>query len=304
MNPALQIIHIKSIAEHHLIAGLPKPKHPLFSILRFEDFHKISNEQRVKIISGLYQIALKDNCPCKAKYGQHSYDFNEGLMNFFAPMQSHIIEPGDWMPEKGFLLLVHPDFFLGAELQKKIKDYSFFDYSVNEALILSEDEEQSIRHIFLQIEKEYLLPIDKYSQDVVLSNTDLLLTYCKRYYNRQFITRKPVCKHLLDNAHKILEQYLQTDGSQKGLPSAQYLADQLHLSPKYLSDSLKQSTGLTTQQIIHEKLIEKVKEMLTNTTLSVSEIAYILGFEFPQSLNKLFKNKTNQTPLEFRASFN
>lgn len=304
MKPDLLTIPIKSIAEHHKLADLRKPQHPLFSIYRFEEMKITPNNQRLKIISDLYQITLKDDCPCKTKYGQNQYDFDEGLMNFFAPKQTHVIEPGDWMPEKGFLLLVHPDFFQGNILQKKIKEYGFFDYATDEALILSEGEEQSIKQIFRQIEKEYLLPIDQYSQDVVLSNIDLLLTYCNRYYNRQFITRKTTNNQLQEKVSQILDEYIQQEAPHKGLPTAQFLANELNLSAKYLSDCLKNLTGLTTQQIIHEKLIEKAKDILTTTELSVSEIAYQLGFEFPQSLNRLFKNKTKQTPLEFRASFN
>ncbi len=300
----LLTIHIRSLAEQHKLSGLGKPRHPLFSILRFEDLNLKDADERVRLISELYQIVLKYNCPCKTKYGQTEYDFDEGLMSFFAPRQSHVLAPGDWRPDSGFLLLVHPNYLNGFSIQSKIKDYGFFDYDVDEALILSEDEELAIKNIFHQIEKEYLLPIDKYSQDVVIANIELLLTYCNRYYNRQFITRKNIHSQLLSQVSRLLEDYLEKHASVKGLPTAHFLADQLHLSPKYLSDCLKQLTGQTSQQIIHEKIIEKVKEMLTSTELSVSEIAYILGFEYPQSLNKLFKNKTKLTPLEFRASFN
>lgn len=304
MKSEIQTLHIKSIAESHRLSGIPKPKHPLFSIMRFEDIPALPNNERLKIISNLYQITLKNDCPCKGKYGQTNYDFDEGLMSFFAPKQSHIIEPGDWMPNSGYLLSFHPDFLTGSSITKKIHDYGFFDYATNEALILSDDEEKSIIHIFQQIQKEYLLPIDQHSQDVVISNIDLLLTYCNRYYSRQFVTRRQSGDQLYTKVSHILSEYLENDAVLNGLPTAQYLADRLNLSSKYLSDSLKHLTGQTSQQIIHEKLIEKAKEILTTSESSVSEIAYQLGFEFPQSFNKLFKNKIGQTPLEFRESFN
>lgn len=303
MNDLLTI-HLKSLAEQHGLSGISKPKHPLFSIVRFEDLIMTDTTERVRLISDFYQIILKYNCPCKTKYGQTEYDFDEGLMSFFAPKQSHVIEPGAWQPVSGFLLLIHPNYLNGFSVQNKIKGYGFFDYNADEALILSEEEELSIKNIFQQIEKEYLLPIDTYSQDVVIANVELLLAYCNRYYNRQFITRKSVNRQLLSEVSRLLEDYFEKHASSQGLPTAHFLSEQLHLSSKYLSDCLKQLTGQTAQQIIHEKLIAKVKELLSSTELSVSEIAYALGFEFPQSLNKLFKNKTKLTPLEFRASFN
>ncbi len=296
-------IPIKTLLQQHQLIGVSKPKHPLFSILRFEDFPNMETEQRVKLISDFYQITLKNDCHCKLKYGQTQYDFDEGIMSFFSPKQVSIIEPGDALPASGWLLLIHPDFLRGYSLIQKIKSYGFFDYEINEALILSEEEEKSIKHIFEQIEKEYLLPINNFSQEVVISNLDLLLTYCNRYYNRQFITRKTKSNELLSKVSKILNDFFDNEND-KGLLTATYLASQLNLSSKHLSDCLKQLTGQTTQQLIHEKLIEHAKDILTTTDLSVSEIAYELGFEHPQSFSKLFKTKTNLSPLEFRQSFN
>lgn len=298
-------IHIQSLVQHHQLSGLPKPKHPLFSIQRFEDFPKRVNEQRVKLISDFYQITLKRDCDCKYKYGQTIYDFDEGLMSFFAPKQVGIIEPGNVLPSEGWLLLIRPDFLIRSTLNQKIKSYGFFDYAINEALILSEQEEKSIEKIFEQIETEYFLPIDNFSQDVVISCLDLLLTYCNRYYNRQFITRKVISDNLLQKFEKLLDDYFKKNfGLEKGLPTLPFLAGELNLSPKYLSDSLKKHTGQSAQQHIHGKLIEKAKEKLSTTDLSVSEIAYDLGFEQPQSFSKLFKTKTKLSPSEFRLSFN
>lgn len=303
MNDILTIAN-KTLAQQHQLMGAAKPKHPMFSVIRFEDVPKIKNDQRVKFISDFYQITLKNDCPCKFKYGQTQYDFDEGIMSFFSPKQVTILEPGDWTPTSGWLLLIHPDFLRGFPLSQKIKTYNFFDYELSEALILSEEEDQSIQTIFAQIEKEYLLPIDNFSREVIISNLDLLLTYCNRYYNRQFIVRKPKSNELLNQTETILNDYFKNRAAEKGLPTATFLASQLNLSPKYLSDCLKHITGQTTQQIIHEKLIEYAKEILTTTDHSISEIAHELGFEHSQSFSKLFKIKSGVSPLEFRQSFN
>jgi AraC-like DNA-binding protein len=297
-------VHIKSIPQQHQLLGLAKPKHPLVSLLQFEDFPKIEVEQRTKLISDLYQITLKKDCPCKLQYGQTPYDFDEGLMSFFSPGQVNVLEAGNFVPQAGWLLLIHPDFLRSYPLSQKINSYGFFDYSLNEALILSDEEQKSVETIFKQIEKEANLPIDNFSQNVIISNIDLLLTYCNRYYNRQFITRKPDNNELLSKFEIILNGYFSEATIEKSLPTVNYFASQLNLSPRYLSDCLKQLTGQTTHQLIHDKLIEHAKEILSTTELSISEIAYRLGFEFPQSFSKLFKAKTSFSPLEFRQLFN
>jgi AraC family transcriptional activator of pobA len=297
-------IHIHSIAQQHQLMGLPKPKHPLFSLLRFEDFSKLEVTQRTKLVSDLYQVTLKKDCPCKLQYGQTPYDFDEGVMSFFSPKQVNILDPGNFLPVSGWLLAIHPDFLKRYPLYQKIKQYGFFDYAVNEALILSEEEQRSIEVIFSQIEKEAGLPIDDFSQDVLIASFDVLLSYCNRYYNRQFITRKTANNELLNRIEKLLSNYFAEMGAKKGLPSAGSLASQLAVSTKYLNDCLKRITGHTTQQFIHDRLIEKAKEELSTTNLSVSEIAYQLGFEYSQSFSKLFKAKTQISPLQFRRSFN
>lgn len=297
-------VQINSVTQLHQLLGLAKPKHPLITLLQLKDFAKQEIEQRTRLISDLYQITLKKDCPCKLQYGQTPYDFDEGVMSFFSPKQVHWIEKGNFVPPEGWVLAIHPDFFRTYPLDHKIKSYGFFDYAVNEALILSEDEQKSIESMIAQLEKEINLPIDRFSQDVIIANIDLLLTYSNRYYNRQFIIRKPHNSELLSKIEDLLNRHFQSTNPEKGLPTANLLASQLNLSPKYLSDCLKQLTGQTTQQLVHEKLIEQAKEILTITQLSVSEIAYQLGFEYPQSFNKLFKKKTKQSPLEFRQSFN
>ncbi|MGS2763694.1 helix-turn-helix domain-containing protein [Sinomicrobium sp. M5D2P9] len=297
------VLHFKSTSQLHEAVGIAKTKHPLFSILRFEDLPKVENNQRIKLISDFYQITLKRECPCKMQYGQTPFDFDEGVISCFAPKQVSIVDKDFSFATSGWLLLIHPDFLRRYPLSQKIKTLGFFDYAIHEALILSDEEQQSIETIFEQIGKEYRLPIDNFSQEVVIANLDLLLTYCNRYYNRQFITRKTGYNELLSKVEKILNAFFD-NVSEKGLPTTADLASQLNLSPKYLSDCLKQLTGQTAQQLIHEKLIDHAKDMLTTTALSVSEVAYRLGFGYPQSFNKLFKKKTNLSPLEFRNSFN
>ncbi|WP_298737939.1 helix-turn-helix domain-containing protein [uncultured Chitinophaga sp.] len=300
----IKAIHIASIAQSHQALDIGKPRHPLFSILRIEDLAQVSVTERTRLTFDFYQVVLKKECPTKVQYGQTMYDFDEGVMSFFAPRQVTIVDPGDLFPKTGWILNIHPDFLRAYPLGQKIKEYGFFEYAVNEALILSEEEQQSVEHIFQQIEQEYRLAIDHFSQDVLIANLELLFTYANRYYNRQFIVRKPGYHGLLAKLEDLLNTYFETEVVQKGLPTVSYLATTLHLSPKYLSDVLKQLTGLTAQQHIHEKLIEKAKEKLAASGLSVSEIAYELGFERPQSFSKFFKEKTSQSPMAFRARFN
>jgi len=254
-----------------------------------------------------YSIALKRTSNTKIKYGQQGYDFDEGVLFFMAPSQVFSIEVDkDVIPKhSGWLLLIHPDFLWNTPLAKNIKKYAYFDYAVNEALFLSDKEEAIIYNIIQNIRQEYHSNIDRFSQDVIIAQLDLLFTYAERFYERQFITRKIVNHQVLDRLEKLLSGYFDSnDLAIKGLPTVQFISETLNISPGYLSSLLKVLTGQSTQQHIHNKLIEKAKEKLSTTRLSVSEIAYELGFEHPQSFSKLFKTKTNISPLEFRQSFN
>ncbi|SEL00518.1 helix-turn-helix domain-containing protein [Parapedobacter koreensis] len=295
--------HIKTIYQCHAELGIAKPKHPLFSILKFEELPTVKLETKTKLIFDYYQIVFKRNCSNKLIYGQTSYDFDEGVMSYFSPRQISIAEPGVLLPESGWTINLSPDFLSGYPLGSKISRYGFFDYAVHEALILSEEEELVMENILQQIWTEYHLPIDQFSQDVVVSNLELLLTYSNRYYNRQFVVRKPTNDTLLSKFEQLLTNYIEHEIGEKGLPSVHYFANELNLSDKYFSDLLKQHTGLPAQQHIHEKLIAKAKVLLSTTDLTVSEIAYELGFEYSQSFSNLFKSKTKQTPLAFRAGF-
>lgn len=304
-----QPIRIKTISEFHQFRGLPKPEHPLISVV---DYSTIKHDVDIKELSWVldfYSISAKRTSNAKITYGQQKYDFDEGVMFFMAPGQvfSVTVDPDPNVRAKhtGWILLIHPDFFWNTSLAKNIKQYEFFDYSVNEALFLSEKEENNIYNIIENIQQEYHSNIDKFSQNIIISQIETMLNYAERYYQRQFITRKISNHKILDSLEKLLTDYFNNeDLITKGLPSVQFVAKQLNVSASYLTGLLKFLTGQSTQQHIHEKLIEKAKEKLSTTRLTVSEIAYELGFEHPQSFSKLFKNKTNVSPLEFRQSFN
>jgi len=302
-----QLHRIKSISEYHQALGLPKPEHPLISVINLETVQREPNNEPISLVFDFYSISLKRNCNAKFRYGQQQYDFDEGVMFFMSPGQVFGIETEKDVPIRrtGWLLLVHPDFLWNTALAKTIKQYQYFDYSVNEALFLSDKEETAAIGILQSIEHEYQSNIDKFSQSIIIAQLELLLVQSDRFYHRQFITRKISNHKIVNRLEEILYDYFNSDDlADKGLPSVQYIADKLNVSPNYLSDLLKVLTGQSTQQHIHDKLIEKAKERLSTTDLSVSEIAYELGFEYSQSFSKLFKAKTDLSPMKFRQSFN
>lgn len=305
--PAKEPQRIKSISEFHRVKGLPMPEHPLVSLVNFGDMKTFASRNELYLVYDFYSIALKRDFEGKMRYGQQQYDFDGGMMTFMAPGQTLRIELPDGRPSPhtGWLLLFHPDFLWHTPLAAGIKQYRFFDYAVNEALFLSENEELTITGIMLQIQLEYRKNIDRLSQKILAAQLDLLLSYAERFYQRQFITRKPANHQMLDRLESLLTSYFDSgDIAHTGLPTVRFIADSLHTSSDYLSGLLKELTGLNTQQHIHQKLIEKAKEKLSATSLSVGEIAYQLGFEHPPSFSKLFKAKTSQSPLDFRQSFN
>ena len=293
-----------SISEVHSFLGLPKPLHPLVSLVDFGAVETYLRKLPPAYIFNFYKISYTRKFQGKMKYGQNYYDFDEGGMIFISPNQLlACIEANSNF--KGYTLLLHPDFIRNYPLGKKIQEYGFFLYSVNEALHLSETELQTIVSVFENIEKELTTTIDDMSQDVMVSYIEVLLNYSNRFYKRQFITRMAASNDLLEQMEMLLFNYFNSKASlMQGLPTVQHLAEQLHVSPSYLSDMLRSLTGQNTQQHIHNKLIEKAKEILSTSNVTVAEVAYQLGFEHPQSFNKIFKNKTNVSPLEFRASFN
>ena len=296
-------IKIESISKLHQLLGFPKPVHPLISLNRNAEMVVDKDLLNQHFMFNFYKISYKKTLKGKMGYGQGYYDFDEGGMIFTAPNQLLSTSEAD-MEYEGLSLLIHPDFLRNYTLATKIKNYGFFSYAANEALHLSDKEKQTIFSVFDNIQAELNGTIDDFSQDVIISHIEVLLNYSNRFYKRQFITRKSVSSDLLTKVESLLAEYFEKDDAlNKGLPTVDYLANQLNLSARYLSDMLRSVTGQNAQQHIHEKLIEKAKEYLTSTNLSVAEIAYQLGFEHPQSFNKLFKNKTNQTPVEFKQGF-
>lgn len=297
---------IKTISEYHQVRGLPKPEHPLISVINLDDIGDLPDDAPSTWVLDFYSIAVKRAANIKYKYGQQAYDFDEGVMFFLAPGQVFGITVGkDAVKPTGLLLFVHPDFFWGSPLAKTIKQYEYFDYAVHEALFLSQKEETIINNILKTIQQEYHSNIDAFSQQIILSQIETLLNYSERFYHRQFITRKIGNHKILHRLETILSDYFNSDVvTTKGLPTVQFVAEALNVSPNYLSAMLKVLTGQSTQQHIHDKLIQKAKEKLSTTTLSVSEIAYELGFEHSQSFSKLFKSKTAVSPLAFRQAFN
>ncbi|MEH6762742.1 MAG: helix-turn-helix transcriptional regulator [Maribacter arcticus] len=292
-----------TISEYHSFRGLPAPEHPLVSLINFDDID-LNADDPERLVLGFYTIALKRHPDAKLKYGQQEYDFNEGVMLFMAPEQVFGVSTTTEEKPTGWMLMVHPDFFWNTSLATTIKQYEYFDYTVNEALFLSKKEEEAITNIFTIIRQEYHTNIDRYSHTIIIAQLELLLSYSERYYNRQFITRRIANHEIVIRLERLLNEFFGKESLiDTGIPTVQEVADRLHISPKYLSGLLKSITGRSTQQHIQDKLIEKAKEKLSTTALSVSEIAFELGFEHPQSFSKLFKNKTKQSPSIFRARF-
>ncbi|HEX8609504.1 MAG TPA: helix-turn-helix domain-containing protein, partial [Pedobacter sp.] len=304
---SVQTYRFKTISEYHRMMGLPKPEHPLISVIDVGAVKSPFTEGPVSLIFEFYSIAMKRTPDTEFKYGQQSYDFQEGVLFCMAPGQVFGFDVKRGVEEKksGWMILIHPDFLWHTRLAKTIKQYEYFNYSANESLHLSDKEENMMTAIALNVMQEYHSNIDKFSQSVIIAQLELLLTYADRYYQRQFITRKISSHQIIDRLEEALTEYFSGDSvTKKGLPTVGYIADLLNITPGYLSELLKALTGQNTQQHIHNKVIEKAKERLSTSELTISEIAYELGFEHPQSFNKLFKNKTNTSPSEFRQSFN
>jgi len=304
MQQQSNIVHLKSISQLVRVLGFPAPSHPLIALV---DYNNVSNEvfpKGQKVSLDFYKISFKPTFTGQIKYGQGYYDFEEGGLAFLKPKQI-VFPPEDIESYEGIALYFHPDFIRNYPLGKTINQYGFFSYDVSEALFLSAKEKEIIANVFTIIVNELDNNIDNFSQDVLVSQIELLLNYSNRFYNRQFITRKAVNHDIITSLDKLLNAYFEDENSLKnGLPSVKYISTALKLSQRYLSDLLNSLTGLNTQQYIQQAIIEKAKEKLSTTTLSVSEIAYELGFEHSQSFSKLFKTKTRVSPLEFRQSFN
>lgn len=302
---AEKLIRFISISESHQAFGLPKPQHPLISLMHFNESNPFKPEMApIYDILDFYKITFITKNSGRLKYGQDYYDFNEGSMLFLAPNQ--LVGTTEYNSNTyAYILLIHPDFFIGYPLAQKIKRYGYFAYSVNEALHLSEPEKNIILSIYSILQQELNSRLDEFSQEVIVAQIELLLSYVNRFYKRQFIIRKAVNNDILQKTEAILDDYFNSQQSlNQGVPTVQFLSEKLNLSAGYLSDLLRSLIGHNAQQYIHLKLVEKAKEKLSTTGLSISEIAYELGFEHSQSFSKLFKSKTKMSPIEFRSSFN
>ena len=297
------IVHLESINEMYKMLPHATVKHPLVAVVDFSKYQEQFNSG-MKISLGFYSVMFKNFCPNRMKYGQQAYDFQDGSLICMAPRQVvSLDEPVEQKIDlKGWGIFFHPDLIRGTSLGKSIKNYSFFSYEMSEALHLSDKEKNILSEIIQKIENELADNIDKHSQTLIVSNIELLLNYCARYYDRQFITRKNANSDTLTKVEEILTTYFQSaDLNEKGLPTVKYLAEKVNLSPNYLSDLLKKETGMNAQDRIHFYLIEEAKNLLLSTNKTVGELAFALGFEYPQYFSRLFKSKTGKTPLEFRS---
>jgi AraC-like DNA-binding protein len=301
------IINIESIHEIHRFLSLDKPKHPLISIFKFGKEQRQASDENFKYSLGLYQISIKGNCPYTiSSYGRNSYDFQECSLIFTSPNQvlefnrAYQTEDDDcWS------LVFHPDLIRKSELGKKMDHYAFFSYASNEALHLSDEERNTITDITQKIEKEYSNNIDSHSQTLIISNLELLLNYCIRFYDRQFYTRTNLNQDVASDFEHLLKAYYKAEKQLKiGIPSVHYCANEMNMSPRYLSDLLRKETAKGTQEHIHHYIIEKAKNKLLNSNDSASEIAYGLGFEYPQYFSKMFKKSTSMSPIEYRQNQN
>ncbi|MBC3788879.1 helix-turn-helix domain-containing protein [Spirosoma utsteinense] len=300
--------HIKTISEFYRSINLPAPQHPLISVLDVATAVYDDPDKSGNMVLDFYSIAVKLMGNVSATYGQHTFDFDEGIMSFMSPNQVFSLAADDKnaaVKKLGWAIYIHPDFIWNTPLARSIRQYDFWGYSLHEALFLSAREEAVMNTIIRAIQQECEANIDQFSKPIIIAHLESLLNYADRFYHRQFLTREKAAHQLLDRLETVLDAYFnRADGENRGLPSVRYVAGELNLSPKYLSTSLRVLTGQNTQQHIHEKLIEKAKEKLSTTELTVGEIAYELGFEHLPSFSKLFKSQTNQSPLAFRASFN
>ncbi|MES2275720.1 MAG: helix-turn-helix transcriptional regulator [Bacteroidota bacterium] len=292
-------LDLQSISDLHKLVKYAPPKHPLISVIDHADFYARRPKEDAIYRFGFYTISCK-KFEGVLKYGKGYYDFSEGSLLFTAPGQ--VIAPGpDVKVDEGWALFVHPDLIHGTDLGKKIHQFTFFNYEANEALHISEEEKLIIKDCVAKIEREYSQNIDKHSQGLIVSNIELLLNYCNRFYDRQFYTRAKVNSDVVQAFEKLLRDYFsQSTLIETGLPNVKYFASRLNLSPNYLSDLLSKFTGKTTQEHIHLELVDKAKSLLWGTNNAISEIAYSLGFEHPSHFTKLFKSKTGKSPSEYR----
>ena len=293
-----EILDLKTIQDYNEFHGL-ETFNPLVS---FVDFSKVEVLPHRRKCFNFYGIFLKEKIHGPLTYGRSKYDYEEGTLVFVAPGQVAGIDDDGFTPHpQGYALLFHPDLFRGTAFAHKMKDYTFFSYEVNEALHMSDRERQTIFNCFDEIQEELTHPIDRHSRSIILSNLEVLLNHCLRFYDRQFATRKAINTDVLTRFETLLSAYFDSDRPERiGLPSVAWCADQLHFSPNYFGDLVKKQTGKSAIEYIHLAVIDRVKDLLRATNKTVSEIAYEVGFQYPHHLSRLFKKMTGYTPNEYR----
>lgn len=296
-----QPLYFETILDLAKVAEKPLVLHPSFAIFPIEEIKTLPASMAGPMAFNFYTIGLKRNVKDCVAYGMTKYDFDKGVLGFTSPNQIIEINPDLGDDANGWMILLQREFMYAHPLEKKVDEYGYFSYHENEALHMSDKEAKIIDGIFENIFAEYNNNIDSYSQEVVLSYLDLLLSYSNRFYGRQFITRHQSGYRLLDNFNQIIKPYFRDEKyKENGIPSVIYFAEALNVSANYLSDYLKTNTGKSTQEHIHLHLIEKAKAMLLGSSDSISEIAYDLGFEYPQYFSRLFSQKTGVSPKHFR----
>ncbi len=293
------ILYLENISELNRMIGV-ETVHPLISVVDFSMIEASVGEYC--ITSNFYIILVKDSCYAELKYGRNKYDYQEESMIFCAPRQIIGVENNSNEKGKGFGIFFHADLLKGTSLASSIKGYNFFSYSISEALHLSSEERRSIGELIEKISQEITRPIDKHSRRIIVSSIELLLGYSERYYDRQFVTRETLNHDILTRFEDILESYFDGDmASERGLPTVKYFADSLCLSSNYFSDLIKRETGYSAQEHIQNMIIERAKVKLSTTSHNISDIAYSLGFEYPQYFSRQFKKRVGVTPNEYRA---
>lgn len=294
-----EVIELNSVEKYNQLFGL-ETLHPMVSVL---DLSKATQwPQRYKINYGVYALFLKETRCGDITYGRQPYDYQEGTIVCFAPGQVASVQMEEGVHPKGYGVLFHPDFIRGTQLGQDIKHYSFFSYETREALHVSEDERRTVMDCLQKIEMEMKRPTDKHSRRLITANIGLLLDYCMRFYERQFTTREASNKDVIVRFEQLLDEYFDSPAPQvKGLPTVKYFAEKVFLSPNYFGDMISRQTGRTASEYIQGKVIEKAKDLLLSTTKPMSEIAYSLGFQYPQHMSRMFKRLVGHTPNEYRS---
>ncbi|SHM74419.1 Helix-turn-helix domain-containing protein [Chitinophaga jiangningensis] len=293
-----EIVKLESIDQYNKLRGV-ETLHPLVSVINLSQ----ANSLPVQTFNfNLYCVYLKELKCGELKYGRSHYDYQEGTLMFIAPGQVVGVQPKNGVQARGWSLAFHPDLINGTSLGKNIHEYSFFSYDVNEALHLSEKERQIVLDCFAKIQYELMHAIDHHSKKLITANIELFLHYCNRFYDRQFITRDHENKGTVEKFERVLHDYFLSDQpQQQGLPTVGYCADTLHLSANYFGDLIKKETGKSAQEYIQNKVIELAKERVFDFEKTISQVAYELGFKYPQHFTRLFKQRVGITPNEYRA---